>query len=970
VSRNDAIPDHPVPDGREALHAMGAMERVAGDFDWFETPSIPFAADALEHSIAGRFQAVAALQPDRTAILLPEREITYGALEATSNVLAASLLGRIDPGTPVAVGTRDPVLHIVAVLGVLKAGGLYTAISDHLPTDRQRLILDLVAPALFLATSSEEATRHADVEGLSIERVEELSAQSVAKLSAPEPFAPEPFAPEPFAPEPLVVEPFAARPPADACYVLFTSGSTGTPKGAVQSQRNVLRNCRWHVETMRLSPDDRMTQLYSAGTMGAVRATWNALLSGAVLCPYAVGEGELSRLFAWMKRTRPSVFHCAASLFRTLTKGFERDRDLVAGVRLLILGGEAVVRRDFDAFAKLFPERSLMSTGLGATETTTVRSMLLPPSAEPATFEDRLPLGFAVPGLEMHLKDPVSRQDGSVLGEIRIESRDLFFGYWPDAPLSDPGGVRAYDTGDLALCRADGVVFHAGRRDHEVKIRGNRVNLLEIERVVRSADGVQDCVVFTLMDDAGDPLIVLTIDALDRTAVTSHRIRYLLSKHLPAYMVPSMINFVEALPRGSGGKVKLGVLREAVQQNRRFRGEDPFARHRAMLSGAGRLLMQCLDETSHRFFRRWAETKGANAGIFVANFRDMDIDSLSALEVCLNIERYFGVSLSEETLLGFHRFAQLQEYLEAHADQDSVGGKAGKSNRNAVRFAHFQFGSRATPKQIQALRDGAPVPDDLPTDAQHWPRFLAETGALMDAAGKSVPEPYAAEPAPHGSVLYTSAGASPSLKTLIMAMPGFADRLMLPISTVLQHLDAQQADLLVVPLKTWMEEVMQARAEDAEAPAAYPVLMERMTALSRHYSSYRSQALFGTSYGALPAVLMACEVGASHALCAGPGSPFDRAWRDTLGIDPVARLGNFAAGWKTEGGGVRTSVLVGQGAVSDQAHARELRGLIGSRTLVVKSVPSDKVGHLCLAPLVRRRQFSAVLAEALGLEPA
>ena len=627
-------PDHPgEADGEaRALGDMGALPSLPKRGG----PVLaPVSGGDFGSGIAARFRQVAAACPHNIAIWKTGRQVTYGELDRVSDALASTLIRRGMIGSrPVALGTEDAIGYVCGFLAILKAGGFYLPVSHQLPAERRNAILKQVSPDAAIATTEAEASYLGAIGRL--ERSDGAALSGGAQVDV------------------------ASWPaPSEAAYVLFTSGSTGTPKGVVQSQKNLLRNTSWQTDALSIDCSDRFSQLHADGTMGAVRATLNALLNGATLCPFDISATDLTSFGEWIRLAQPTVLHSAASFFRVFAKALSGERQFNS-VRLMILGGEAVTGDDFQLFRKRLPATSYLCTGLGSTETTTVRMMCLPPQAEPVLLGGRLPLGFPVPGTRIRLADSAPDETSAgTIGEMELECPTLFPGYWP-LDNAAPAGERRFRMGDLALRTAEGVLYHMGRKDHQVKVNSNRVDLLEIERAVSGIHGVREACVIAETVHGSNAKLLLFVHRDDPTALTTEKIRYFLRRWFPPYMRPGSIFLRDSLPRIAGGKIDIGQLRQSAQQET---GADTLDDLRQGRTGADAELLECFIDTSYPFLRHFFSDAGDKNAFDEIELRALPFDSLSTLEICLNIEMRFGVRIDPDKLASFRRYRDLLKAL-------------------------------------------------------------------------------------------------------------------------------------------------------------------------------------------------------------------------------------------------------------------------------------------------------------------
>lgn len=514
-------------------------------------------AASAEQAIGHCFEAIAALQPARLAVRTHDSEVTYGELNSSANRQAHALLAcRIGAGQPIAVLLEQGTPFIAAILGVLKSGCCFMPLDPANPVSRNsHMIQD--AQAGWIVTNQRNLSLARDIAtpGCEILNIDALPAE----LPADNPQ-------------------LATTPDALAC-LLYTSGSAGQPKGVMHDHRSLLHNALRHRSAFNITPDDRQTLLYTTSVYGGVRDIFNGLLSGASLHTFSVKQRGVEGLAQWMCASRITIFCSVATVFRqfvaTLT-GREQFTDL----RLIKLGGEASHRRDVELYRAHFPDTCSLHCGLGSTETGVVRHFFV--NHHTLLSSDAIPLGYPVDDIELLLLDehgnPVPRGE---TGEIVIRSRYIARGYWrrPELNAARFGAdaqdleIRIYRTGDLGTLRADGCLEHRGRKDFLVKIRGNRVELAEIETELRSIACVAHAAVVVRRDAEDDASLVAYIVPRD-VAPSSAWLRRELARRLPDYMIPAAFVLLEELPQTANGKIDRQAL---IAADARPRTEHPYA---------------------------------------------------------------------------------------------------------------------------------------------------------------------------------------------------------------------------------------------------------------------------------------------------------------------------------------------------------------------------------------------------------
>ncbi|MFH0344255.1 MAG: amino acid adenylation domain-containing protein, partial [Chromatiales bacterium] len=492
---------------------------------------IEFSAEAIEQSIVQRFEQQVGICANHVAVKTRTHEWSYAELNRAANRAAHALLRSRGSGAEqVALLLDHDAPMIAAVLGVLKSGKSYVPLDPAYP--RQRLACMLADTRVLLTNSANLALAKS---------LNHLQLFNIDALDSPVSNVEVPVSPDAIA------------------YTLHTSGSTGQPKGVTQNHRNVLHFIRAYTNNLHISANDRLTLFSAYGFDAAVQDIFAALLNGAALYPVNLKEESLDDLTQWLIENEITLFHSTPSTYRYFVRALSGHESFPA-LRLVVLGGEAVYKHDIVAYQKHFSPDCLFVNGFGLTEST----VNLHYFADRHTKISRngVPIGYPVENTEVLLLDEAG-DSTELYGEIGIRSAHLALGYLNQPELSkqrflaDPNDParRIYRTGDMARQRADGSLEFAGRKDHQVKLRGYRIELREIEAALAEHPAVRECAVTLGGDEDDRRLIAYVVSHHD-----AGELRAFLKARLPDYMIPSTFVALDRLPMTSSGKISYREL--------------------------------------------------------------------------------------------------------------------------------------------------------------------------------------------------------------------------------------------------------------------------------------------------------------------------------------------------------------------------------------------------------------------------
>jgi amino acid adenylation domain-containing protein len=516
-------------------------------------------------SVQDEISRLAAASGSAIALSAPGEQVTYAELEERSNRLANYLLERgAAKGDRVAVLAEDSIQVITALLAILKAGCVFVPLDPAAPPARLAAQVAPARPGWFLLEASFAP------------RVGSLAAMVSAKCLVVDagPWNPADLS----GLEVLAGYPeyrHAGRPPSvlgpdDLCYLYFTSGSTGKPKGIGGRFKSIGHFVGWEIETFHLGPGVRVSQLTTPSFDAFLRDVLTPLCAGGTVCIPAGRDTVLDarQLAAWIDEAGVEIVHCVPSLFRTLINQ-PLTPDRFPALRAILMAGEPLLPADVKKWMDVFGGRIQLVNLYGPSETTMVKFFYL---VQPGDQNLRsIPIGKPMAGARAVLVDSRGKacQPGTV-GEIYIRTPYRSLGYYEQPELTrevfvpnpfsqDPEDI-VYKTGDFGRTLEDGNFEFLGRRDHQVKVRGVRVELPEIENTLREHGGVSDMVVIDRQDAEGNKYLCAYLVA--GPEVDLGELRQICADRLLEVMVPSSFVRLEELPRTLSGKIDRAALPE------------------------------------------------------------------------------------------------------------------------------------------------------------------------------------------------------------------------------------------------------------------------------------------------------------------------------------------------------------------------------------------------------------------------
>jgi amino acid adenylation domain-containing protein len=572
--------------------------------------------------------------PFAIALSSGDRQLSYAELNSRADSFAGYLteLG-VSPGSTVAVCMERSFDWIIVTLGIMRAGAAYVPLDPAWPDSRLRFVMRDSSAAVLVARTPLLLRLEVEVKGVDPCR----DAEAIAR--APQ-------------------LPSASFGPASLAYVIYTSGTTGVPKGVEITHANLWHLVRWHIDAFNVTRQDRASHLAGLGFDAAVWEIWTNLCAGATLCLVDDAVRLSPDLIQkWMVLERVTIGFVPTVYAKPM---MAMEWPPTTALRFLLTGGDALR----DGPTTRLPFRVV--NNYGPSECTVVAtSALLKPEAKGTP-----PIGRPIDGSILYLLNEYGEKvvEGDV-GEIYIGGHGVGRGYrnLPDLteksfvpdPFAEIGPARMYRTGDRGVERPDGQIEFRGRLDRQTKIRGQRVELDEVECTLALHSTLDHAIVIACISDEGDnQLIAYVVPKSNRSIPTVEELQGYLRNSLPDYMIPRIFVQLHAPPLSPDGKLDLtllpqpkgtALLSKEVPKTSATRTEE------ALLSIVRELLQNDALEVTHDFFLAGGH-------------------SLLGMQLVLRLRHAFGADLTLQQLFEAQTVGRLAKLIDTEREKHGPSG--------------------------------------------------------------------------------------------------------------------------------------------------------------------------------------------------------------------------------------------------------------------------------------------------------
>nr|QEO74874.1 condensation domain-containing protein [uncultured bacterium] len=544
------------------LPIMTQAERYQLLEEWND--SSDYTQDQAIHEL---FAAQVERQPDAPALSFGGQQISYDALNQAANQLARGLLQTgVAQGTPIAVMLDSGPLQIVALLGILKTGCHFVCLDPEYPESRLKLILSEVSPSCLISEPAILDRQSSLMEQLASCRIVAIGQQMQGErlrlvncIDGSRWFETCPSS-----------NPQCEVSPADLAYIVFTSGSTGQPKGIMQTHESFCQFIEWQSREFEIHTPRRIPQWAAITYDASYAEIFATLCFGGTLCLASSDvKADPRAVVEWARRERLSLLQFVPSFCAQVLQVLEEENPAqhpLPDLEFMLLAGEVLPVELTQRWYALFPGSPPALFNLyGPTESVLATYH---PVSEADTRRHLIPVGRAIPGRQILVLDQQKQLCPiGVKGEIYIRSKYLTTGYFQNPketqevfgqnPLHKEYFDRVYRTHDLGRWLPGGNLEFSGRMDHQVKVRGMRIELEEIEAVLLKHALVKHCVVAVAHEELAQRLVAWVVTSEN---VSPPELRGFMKEWLPDHMVPSAFIFLSELPLLPNGKIDRHAL--------------------------------------------------------------------------------------------------------------------------------------------------------------------------------------------------------------------------------------------------------------------------------------------------------------------------------------------------------------------------------------------------------------------------
>lgn len=582
------------------------------------------------NNITEKINRIALAHKDKIAVCTKYGKITYGELEEKSNIIANLIENaereRNTKINKVAIFLKDQIEIICSIVGALKCNKFYIPLDVTFPLQKIGYMLNDSGAEMIITDDDNFNYAQTIIDETKCEGYIYNIKNDVKKCSS------------------LV---YSENNKDESGYILYTSGTTGNPKGVIQKSESIFNMIEEYVNTIGIISDDIIGLVTSFNHTVAAIDMFSALLTGATITAFDLkNDGGVESFIDWIKEQKITVYHSVPTLFRNICY---KEKNVFKDIRLVILGGEAVLKTDVDLFKQNFASHSTMVNLFGASEVI-VASYYKIKNDEP--FDKKIvPIGKAFKNVEIFVIDENGEEaDYFEEGEIIYRSKYLSSGYHNlefetnKSFIFEDGGGTIFKSGDVGKVLLNNVIEYLGRKDFQIKIRGIKVEAGEIESIINEIPDIKNNVVVKAINNNIEALAVY-YETINNNEIEEANFRSFLSKRIPDYMIPSYYIYLEEIPLNENGKIDRKKLPKIDVKNK--------------------VLTLPQNDLQEKIYKIWADELRLKEIDINDSFFSLGGNSLSALNIADSMRTVFNISITISDIYNNPTIMELSHFIES-----------------------------------------------------------------------------------------------------------------------------------------------------------------------------------------------------------------------------------------------------------------------------------------------------------------
>lgn len=615
-------------------------EHILYDFNKTNTPF------SQEKTIYQLIEEQADKNPDRIAVIFENESLTYKQLNEKANQLARLLKKKnVGPEVMVGVCMERSFEMVIAMIGILKAGGAYVPFEPEYPEERLKFMVENSDICLMLTQQKfleKLFFNKNDVEYLPLDSMwGEIDYYDTENLECQ-----------------IGMN--------NAAYVIYTSGSTGLPKGAINTHRGMLNHKQWMQYSFSITESDRVLQKTPfCFDVSIWEFFWTLAYGACLVIAIPGGHKDPDYLIRTINEKNITIIHFVPSMLQLF---LDRVKEMECkSLRMVFVSGEALSIDLQNRFFKYFDIP--LHNVYGPAECADVSTFW---TCRKDYSDSFVPIGTPISNVRIHILDKhMNVCSVGVVGEIYVTGCGVGKGYLNNAELTAEKFVSnpfeentiAYRTGDLGRYHDDGIIEYCGRIDHQIKIRGQRVELSEIENVLLQHQNIKECIVDVKGKASDNRYIAGYIVTCDGKEIDSAELNAFLLKKLPSYMIPGRWVFMNAIPLLHNGKVDRSALPEPLLVQKEV-SVEPKNRMEKIIATVWKEVLSL-------------ESVGVNS-----NFFDLGGNSLNIIRVNSLLVRELKREIPISVMFEYPTISSLASYLSNMYTEQAVSRVTGEENDN------------------------------------------------------------------------------------------------------------------------------------------------------------------------------------------------------------------------------------------------------------------------------------------------